>query len=147
MQAQCQREVVELHGFLMNWLTGAAPRSAAAFARFADVLADGFALISPRGVITERRPLLRELEAAHGIHRADDLGFRIEVRDFRQRFTQGALCLVTYEEWQHLSGSATGRRSSAWFRTRSDTPHGVEWLHVHETWLPDGQESPDADAG
>ena len=59
MQAQCQREVVELHGFLVNWMTGAVPRSAAAFARFADVLADGFVLISPRGEITERRALLR----------------------------------------------------------------------------------------
>jgi hypothetical protein len=54
--------------------------------------------------------------------------------------TEGALCLVTYEEWQHLSGTASGRISSAWFRARSDTPHGVEWLHVHETWLPDSHD-------
>jgi hypothetical protein len=140
MQAQCQREVVELHGFLVDWMTGAVPRSAAAFARFADVLAEGFALISPRGEITERRPLLRELEAAHAVHRDADLDFRVEVRDFRHRRTEGALCLVTYQEWQHLSGTATGRLSSAWFRARSDTPHGVEWLHVHETWLPGSQD-------
>jgi hypothetical protein len=142
MQAQCQREVVELHGFLVDWMIGAVPRSAATFARFADVLADGFALISPRGEFTERRALLRELEGAHGAHRADHVGFRVEVRHFRHRRTEGALCLVTYEEWQHLSGSASGRLSSAWFRARSDAPHGVEWLHVHETWLPDSQEIP-----
>lgn len=139
MQAQCQREVVELHGFLMDWMTGAAPRTAATFARLADVLADGFTLVSPRGVITERRPLLRELEAAYRVHGDDDPGFGIEVRNFRHRRTEGALCLVTYEEWQQLSGTATRRLSSAWFRARSDTPHGVEWLHVHETWLLDGQ--------
>jgi hypothetical protein len=142
MQAVCQREVVELHGFLVDWMTGAVPRSAAAFARFADVLADGFILIGPRGAITERRAMLRELEAAHGVHRADDLGFRIEVRDFRHRRTEGVVCLVTYEEWQQLSGTSTGRLSSAWFRARSDTPHGVEWLHVHETWLPESQYVP-----
>lgn len=141
MQAQCQREVVELHGFLVDWMTGAVPRSAATFARFADVLADGFALISPRGVITERRPLLRELEAAYAVHGADDVPFRIEVRNFRHRHTQGMLCLVTYEEWQQLSGVATGRLSSAWFRARNDTPHGVEWLHVHETWLSAGRDA------
>jgi hypothetical protein len=141
MQAQCQREVVELHGFLVGWMTGAAPRSAAVFARFADVLADGFVLISPRGEITERRALLRELESVHGAHRADDHGFRVEVREFRHRRTEAGVCLVTYEEWQHLSGTATGRLSSAWFRARSDTPHGVEWLHVHETWLPDSQDT------
>ena len=103
------------------------------------MLADGFALISPRGVMTERRPLLRELEAAYGIHGADEVPFNIEVRNFRHRYTQGTLCLVTYEEWQQLAGAATGRLSSAWFRARSDTPHGVEWLHVHETWLPDSR--------
>jgi hypothetical protein len=139
MQAQCQREVVGLHGFLVDWMTGALPRSAATFARLADVLADGFALISPRGVMTERRPLLRELEAAYAIHCADEVPFNIEVRKFRLRYTQGTLCLVTYEEWQQLAGAATGRLSSAWFRARSDTPHGVEWLHVHETWLPDSR--------
>ena len=72
-------------------------------------------------------------------HRADHVSFRVEVRNFRHRRTEGALCLVTYQEWQHLSGTATGRLSSAWFRARSDTPHGVEWLHVHETWLPDSE--------
>ena len=111
------------------------------FGRFADVLADGFALINPRGAITERRPLLRELEAAYGVHGADDIQFRIEIKNFRHRHTQGVLCLVTYEEWQQLSGAATGRLSSAWFRARSDTPHGVEWLHVHESWLPEGREA------
>ena len=140
MQAQCQREVVELHGFLVHWMAGAVPRSAAAFARFSDVLADGFALISPRGEITERRPLLRELEAAHAVYRAEDPNFRVEVREFRHRRTEGPWCLVTYQEWQHLSGTAIGRLSSAWFRARSDTPHGVEWLHVHETWLSVAQE-------
>jgi hypothetical protein len=142
MQAQCQREVVELHGFLVDWMTGAVPRSAAAFARFADVLADGFALISPRGEVRERRQLLRELEAAHGMHAPHDPDFRIEVRDFRHRRTEGVLCLVTYEEWQQLTGAPTGRITSAWFRARTDTPHGVEWLHVHETWLQDGRQIP-----
>ena len=142
MQAQCQREVVELHGFLVDWMTGAAPRTALTFARFADVLADGFVLVSPHGAITERRPLLRELEARYAVQGSDDVGFRIEVRNFRHRRTEGAVCLVTYEEWQQLSGTATGRVSSAWFRARSDMPHGVEWLHVHETWLPDSRETP-----
>jgi hypothetical protein len=139
MQAQCQREVVELHGFFVDRMTGAIPRNAASFARCADVLADGFALIGPHGVITERRPLLRELEAAHGVRGAAE-GFGIEVRHFRHRRTEGALCLVTYEEWQQLAGATTGRFSSACFRARADTPHGVEWLHAHETWLPASQE-------
>lgn len=136
MQAHCEREVVELHGFFVSWMTGAVPRAATIFGRFTDVLADSFTLISPRGVVTERRPLLKELEGAHGIH-ADAGGFGMEIRRFRHRQTHGTLCLVTYEEWHHLAGTTTGRLSSAWFRARSNTPHGVEWLYVHETWLPD----------
>jgi hypothetical protein len=126
--------VSDLHRFFVAWMTGGAPRNAATFARFVDVVADGFALISPSGVITERAPLIAELEAAHGARKGQ--GFQIRVRNFRQRHTACGLCLVTYEEWQDLAGSTTGRLSSAWFRAREGTPHGVEWLHVHETWLP-----------
>src|SRR5690606_41531269 len=109
MQAQCQREVVELHGFLVDWMTGAVPRSAATFARLADVLADGFTLLSPRGAISERRPLLRELEAAHGVHGAADVPFRIEIRNFRHRLTHGPVWRVCYEYRLDAAGAATGR--------------------------------------
>ena len=33
-------------------------------------------------------------------------------------------------------GTITGRVSTAVFRERADTPNGLAWLHVHETWLP-----------
>lgn len=134
METQCRLEVSDLHRFFVAWMTGAVPRDDATFARFVSVAAAGFALISPSGVLTERAPLIAELEAAHGARK--DQGFQIRVRGFRHRHTAGGLGLVTYEEWQGLAGTTTGRLSSAWFRARQGTPHGVEWLHVHETWLP-----------
>jgi hypothetical protein len=75
MEAQCRREVGDLHRFLVAWMTGAVPRTAAVFARFEGVLADGFALIGPSGVITER-VLIVELEAAHGTRRDQGLWAR-----------------------------------------------------------------------
>ena len=136
MEQNCEREVTDLHRFFVDWLSGALPKTEAAFARCSDVLAEGFALISPRGVLTERAALIGELKAAHGSLGGSEPPFVIEVRNFRNRRTDGELCLVTYEEWQQREVQTTGRLSSAWFRARKGTPNGVEWLHVHETWLP-----------
>lgn len=89
MKVRCRREVRDLHRFFVAWMTGAVARGAAVFARFEGVAAAGFALISPSGVITERTPLIAELEAAHGARKGQ--GFQIRVRSFRQRHTAGPL--------------------------------------------------------
>ena len=62
--------------------------------------------------------------------------FRIWIESFQPRLVAGNLALVTYEEWQEVEGRVTGRLSSALFREMETAPKGVEWLHVHETWLP-----------
>jgi hypothetical protein len=49
----------------------------------------------------------------------------------------GDILLVTYEEWQQSGDQTTARLSTALFRDKPDAPNGLEWLHVHETWLPD----------
>lgn len=41
----------------------------------------------------------------------------------------------TYEEWQDTGQGERGRISSVLFRRRERAPNGVEWLHVHETWI------------
>ena len=42
--------------------------------------------------------------------------------------------LATYEEWQE-GEERLGRQSSALLKARAEG--GFEWLHVHETWLPE----------
>lgn len=113
-------------------MTGAVARDTTTYARFTDVVADGFALISPGGTATEREALIAELEAAHG----QPAAFGIWIADCRCRWSAGDLCLITYEEWQQTGEVKTGRLSTALFRRRAAAPNGVEWLHVHETWLP-----------
>ncbi len=130
--AACGAEVAGLHRFFVGWMTGAVARDATTFARFTDVVADGFALIGPGGTVSEREPLIAELEAAHGGRPA----FDIWIVDCRRRWTADDLCLITYEEWQRIGETKTGRLATALFRRRATAPNGVEWLHVHETWLP-----------
>lgn len=134
MIESCEREVIELHRFFVAWMTGALPPDDTVFARVAGVLAEGFLLISPRGVIAERGALLQELSAAHG--RRADTGFAIDAHEFRPRHRHGELLLATYEEWTREADAHYGRLSTAAFARQPGTPNGVVWLQVHETWLP-----------
>jgi hypothetical protein len=146
MEQACEAEVRELHEFLVEWMTGVLPRTPEAYERFAKVIADDFVIINPGGALTERTSLIDDLEAAYGVHAeppnpdrgniGEPKDFRIWIENCRCRHQEGGLSLVTYEEWQQMSGAVTGRLSTALFRSCGGTPNGVEWLHLHETWLP-----------
>jgi len=133
MEKGCEAEVLDLHQFFVEWLTGAFPRTEESFARFSDGMAEGFVFINPSGVLSEKAVMVRDGEAAHGVHK--DTGFRIWIEDIQCRPLADDLCLATYKEWQEISGLINGRLSTALFRSREGAPNGVEWLHVHETWL------------
>lgn len=136
MRERCEAEVIGLHRFLEEWFTGALPRTEEAMDRIKSVIAEGFAIISPRGVATGREEMMAELERAHGGLAGADKGFRIWVDDIHFRHDLGDTALVTYAEHQELAGETTGRRASALFRRKIEAPNGVEWVHLHETWLP-----------
>jgi hypothetical protein len=57
------------------------------------------------------------------------------VKEVAVRLLSPQLALTTYEEWQEIEGKVTARVSTAVFKQKANTPNGVEWLHVHETWL------------
>lgn len=126
-------EIIELHDFFVAWFAGALPATDAAYARLVDTMAPEFVIVSPGGVLTLREPLITQLRAAHGSRP----GWQIWIENAELRFQQGGLTGATYEEWQrHADGTVTGRLSTVVFRARADTPNGLVWLHVHETWLP-----------
>lgn len=132
MFEQCKREIGELHDFFEVWFTGALANTDEQFARFADVMAEGFAIISPSGALSERPALLASLRAAHG--RQPDL--RIWTQNHQLRHQTGDLALLTYEEWQTTAaGATTARLSTVLFGSQAGAPNRVVWLHVHETWL------------
>ena len=138
MNAMCHAEVEQLHTFLEGWLGGTLPATADAFRRFRDVMAAEFEIISPDGKATGRVALIAGLEASHGAHKERTSPFRIRITAYAGRSLTPDLHLATYQEWQMIDGRNRGRLSSVLFRRRAGTPNGVEWVHLHETWLPGG---------
>lgn len=137
MEAICHLEVHELHEFFQDWFNATLPPTEEAFRRFESVMAERFLIVSPEGVLTERAELVDRLREAHGIWRRNLQPGRIWIENLQVRHTVGTQAMVLYEEWQEIEGEARGRLSTAILQRREGTPNGVEWLHVHEVWLPD----------
>lgn len=140
MKERCEREVTELHRFFQDWFGGLLENDADTLSRFGSVLAEGFLIVPPGGSALERGSLVERLRGAHGSWATGrERPGRIWIENFHVRRSADDWALVTYEEWQEVGGETRGRISTAVFGRREDTPNGVEWLHVHETWLPDSQ--------
>ena len=137
MDERCEIEVVELHRFFQDWFNGELPPNEEAFRRFEAVMADQFMLISPDGVPTEREELVERLRQAHGIWRQTGQPGRIWIENLRIRHQVGQQAMVLYEEWQEIEGEPRGRLSTAVLQRKDGTPNGLEWIHVHEVWLPE----------
>lgn len=133
---RCEREVLELHIFYERWLTGELPPTEENYSRLTSVLSSDFALISPSGEIQTAADLIPQLKMAHGLRRNSEFTFHIMIKNFDCRFARSRMALVTYEEWHEFKGKINARLSSAIFRPKAGTPNGLEWLHVHEVWLP-----------
>ncbi|PSQ19951.1 hypothetical protein BRD00_00515 [Halobacteriales archaeon QS_8_69_26] len=136
---RAEREVVEFHEFIEDWLAGRIPDDDGTYDRARSALADDFEITSPSGETRSSAAILGDMEAAHG-SAGDDFSIRVADLDSRFAFGDEAACLVTYEEHQRPTPGAawTERYSTAVFRAADDAPNGVEWIHLHETWLPDG---------
>lgn len=133
---RCEDEIVELHRFFERWFRGEIDDSPESFSRLSEVLSERFQMITPAGKRVERRQVLEGVRGRHGCHRDLHRPFEVRIDHVESRYRDAALALMTYEEWQQIEGETRGRASSALFHERDGTPCGVEWLHLHETWLP-----------
>ncbi|AUV82370.1 hypothetical protein C2R22_12550 [Salinigranum rubrum] len=127
---QCRREVDELHAFFELWFVGELPQQRTELRRFEGVLAEDFRMIQPSGLTRSRDGIVADVFDAHGAH--EDV--TVETSTFEPRVV-GETCLGTYEEWQTTGEERTGRVATVLFRRAEGTPNGVEWVHLHETWL------------
>lgn len=125
---RCEAEVVDFHRFFEEWFAGRTDDPG----RLAAVLADGFHIVTPGGEVRSRIELVGEIEDAHGIY--EDVDFSIRIGAFEPRHVTEGACLATYEEWRTIDDRDEGRVSTALLR-RGEAPHGVEWVHVHETGM------------
>ena len=133
MEEQFENEVRAFHRYLADWFTGAMPRTPDDYANLTETLADGFVLISPRGELMERENMAGALESAHGAFA--DKGFRVEIENCRVRHRAGDQILGTYEARQSVGDDEEIRLCTAVFRGNDAARNGLDWLHLHETWL------------
>lgn len=134
-EALYQREIVELHAFFVEWFSSHLTQTEADFARFSQVMADEMHFITPDGQVQNRQQLLAGLWQAHGSQAQGKSPGRIWIENVTLRYAFGHQALLTYEEWQEVGDKTTARYSSVLFGSKLQTPNGLEWLHVHETWL------------
>jgi hypothetical protein len=131
LENQLRNEIEELHAFFQAWFSGAIAQSEQNFARVTTVLSPQFTLIGPDGRLNESVTVIGWLRGGYGSRPS----FRLWTEQIAVRHRVGDLVLATYEEGQEIGGAPNRRLSSVLFRRRADAPNGLEWLHVHETWL------------
>jgi hypothetical protein len=124
-------EIVELHRFFVAWYDR---RTAAEtdFERFDRVMGPGMQMIPPAGVLLDRDTIVAYVQSNRGIFDGD---FAIEIAEIRPAWEADGAIAVTYIERQTRAGEKTARRATALFTESSSAPNGVEWLHLHETWM------------
>ncbi len=122
-------EVIGLHEFFQAWLSGAIEKTREVYERFERAMGDGFIMIPPDSDLLPRSTIMDIFWNEHG---AKSSSFRIEIKNPLAREVADSLYLVSYEEWQ-FETEQTARLTTALMK---DHESGVQWLSVHESWLP-----------
>ncbi|TQM35957.1 DUF4440 domain-containing protein [Pseudonocardia cypriaca] len=135
LRDRCAAQIRDLHRVIEDWLTGRAPRTAEAFAAFADAHSPEFTMVPPDGALLGRDELLPGFESAHGTAP----GLRIRISDVALVHADTGGILVTYEEWQDGPAGKSGRRSTVLLEPHTSAPHGLRSRHLHETWIDRGR--------
>ncbi|QIA24973.1 DUF4440 domain-containing protein [Mesorhizobium sp. AA22] len=134
--SRASAEIVDLHRFFVDWFDRASA-DMVDFSRFERVMGDGFCMVAPSGQVLDRKAVLDHIKASRATCDGD---FAISIEDIRAGWQAGDTIVISYVEAQQRAGKHSRRRSSAVFTTSSSAPNGVEWRHLHETWLqmPEG---------
>ncbi len=134
-----REEIEAVHRFISAWLRGEEPNTDKAFAAgLADRLAPSFVNIQPAGRVLERDHLLASIRNEHGANP----DFQIAISAVRLRYTDKArrLVLATYLETQsgaRRSTPPTNTRISTVLMRRRPETGALEWVHIHETAVPE----------
>lgn len=124
-------EVISLHQFFVAWYDRATAADTD-FSRFESAMGPGMQLVAPSGTMLDRNALVTYVRDCRGTFDGD---FAIEIDDIRAAWEGADTVVVTYVEKQERKGVRTARRATALFTASSSTPSGVEWRHLHETWM------------
>ncbi|KAA3451902.1 hypothetical protein C7I87_04490 [Mesorhizobium sp. SARCC-RB16n] len=129
--SRASAEVMDLHRFFVDWFV-AARADKVDFRRFETAMGDGFSMVPPDGHVLDRDAVVDHVRSSRAT--CDD-GFAISIEDIRPGWQTADTIVVLYVEAQLRGGKRSRRQSSAVFTTSTSAPNGVEWRHLHETWL------------
>ncbi len=129
--SRASAEVIDLHRFFVDWFV-VARADTVDFGRFEAVMGEGLTMIAPSGAILDRDAVVDHVRQSRA---TCDEGFAISIEDIRPGWQADDMIVVLYVEAQLRGGKRSRRQSSAVFTTSSSAPNGVEWRHLHETWL------------
>lgn len=127
-----RQEVQALHEFFVGWFAGTLAHSdfeAAFLARFDPA----FLLVAPGGALMTLDDLAASVRRGY----ASNPGFRIAIRNVRIRQLFDRHILATYEEWQRNALASTPPENARIASVLLRKAEPLQWLHIHETWLPD----------
>lgn len=125
-----EKEVRELHRFFQDWYRGKLDDEA--FRRFPGVMGEGFTIILPDASVLPRETIVEAVRSQKG----SDAEAELWIENVRVIHSESEFVVATYEEWQGREGrDARGRLSTVVFMRDEETPNGLIWRHVHETWL------------
>ncbi len=144
MNELCHAEVFAFHRFLTRWYSGRDQPDKLLFTEFTDVLDPQFQLVTPFGRIVQRAELVDRVWKAYGAHASASRPFKVWVERFEGRTIADGLHLALYEEWQWVDARTRVRQTTALFRQSEQARNGVEWVHLHETWLASSKVAPKA---
>ena len=124
-------EVIDFHRFFEAWYD-AATADHTDFGRCERTFGQAFHMIPPTGRIFDRAETIELIRANRATFQGN---FTIEISDIRASYETVDTIVLTYVEAQTRAGKYSRRQASALFTASSSAPNGVEWQHLHETWL------------
>jgi len=128
-----QAEVVALHLLFVHWMRQDSDVTID-FSLCEGALAADFEMVTPAGVVCDRRAVVGRLRRARATLPAD---FAIDVRDPRPIWQDREAVLLKYIEQQRRLGQMTRRHSCALLTREPEAPRGMLWRYVQETWMTD----------
>ncbi len=125
-------EIEDLHKFFVGWFTGTFDINSFE-SGFLSRFDPDFLLIPPAGIILALDVLSTSIKNTYDTNP----DFRIAIRNVKIRRVLENEIIATYEEWQRNALASTppnnGRVATVVFKKTEP----LQWLHVHETWVPD----------
>ncbi|MFT5425392.1 MAG: hypothetical protein ACI9ZT_000318 [Gammaproteobacteria bacterium] len=132
IEENVRTEVEDLHRFFVGWFSGVLDESEFETG-FLNRFDPDFLLIPPAGSLLTLSELTSSIRSDHG----SNPDFRIAIRNVRVHRVFDGEIVATYEEWQRNAIASTPAENARIATVLFKKTEPLQWLHVHETWMPE----------